>query len=121
MKVIPEKIIKNCAQCTNDDCTINIFKRREATKSKTFPLDCPLKDYEPDKWLDKPDSEGWWWYKNERLNRLEICKVEHGTDNKNLQELYKILLVQSYFTDGYVLVENYDKGKWLKIPEPKEE
>jgi len=71
-------------------------------------------------WELKPDSEGWWWYKNNRLNRYEVCKVEYATDNIDLTELRKILLAQSFFTDGYVNVNSYDKGKWHKAVVPEE-
>lgn len=72
-KVIPEKIIEHCKDCSEAPLC-NEYK--DPYFGDDIPSDCPLKDYKC--WIDKPDSDGWWWilFRNGELEARYLTKVD---------------------------------------------
>lgn len=66
-----------------------------------------------EKWVDKPDSPGWWWqkYKGKIIGCLKIVKSPYSDSKCLMVELYDEL-EDLKFLDGF-------GGKWQKAAQPK--
>ncbi len=73
-------------------------------------------------WIDKPDSEGWWWLKWDELNGYTEPRWVFETSNGFLVESYEETEDRDYYKCQMQPVTSY-KGKWWKaiVPGCKEE
>ena len=67
-----------------------------------------IASYKP-KERDKPDSEGWWWYKVDGLIVNCVRIVRHG------------VYFYGVFDLGEVIIDNSFRGKWVKAIELESE
>ena len=84
--------IHSCNDCPNNDsigCYLTGYIIPEILEGD-FPDWCPLEDYQG--WKDKPDSEGMWWYKENRDQFIRIIEVWFHNTHKRFEPdwLYQI-------------------------------
>ncbi|MCF7634873.1 MAG: Histidine--tRNA ligase [Dehalococcoides mccartyi] len=61
-------------------------------------------------WQDKPDKEGWWWYKRNDNGKLAVHLLKETASGELKTE--RIPLASDLRINTY-------PGKWLYIPEPE--
>lgn len=120
-KVIPEKIISSCNECLSWHESQDWLDRDkipckgELVSGGKIPPDCPLKDYQPEQWLDKPDSICDWW----------ISRLVNDTIKGKFYDPPELLTIKTQEELEHYRLKSI-LTKWHKaivptIPEPKED
>ena len=75
-----------------------------------------------DKWLDKPDSDGWWWFYSVLTVDYKTLKpYSYGMECCHIIKQNGILTTYNIGDGRFVDISDY-QGKWCKaiVPEFKE-